>query len=632
MDGALLDRKVVHVADGELLSALRTDLPGLERFAAAAAAGDMEAAWESWKAYVGSYRERRTLPAPATARGDTDPGDLLAEADRIVRRDIKCWGGVRIRYGGEVDFSRNLPGSANYGFHYFGWIVPLAAAWRATRREKYAQAFVDIFRRWYLQRDLVRGDVPGYDAIWYELGTGARMPVFTDLYFSTLDSRAAGDPGYHRDMLKTALGHGRWLHAHETSYREGNWQMYGARGLLLTGLAFPEFRESGLWVRRALRWLLEHARRDVYADGCHKERAPHYHLGVAGSFRSAAALLDGRGDCAPQRRLLARTARLMYGWTAGVLTPTGHSPAVGDSEYDVPDPRLLPRRPAGASADLQASGFLVARSGRTRDALWFLANYGPWGGGHSHGEALAFQFWCHGRPLAVDCGRGISYDDPLHKTWYVTPYAHNMVVVDGAAPSVEGRRGRLLFHSRAGGAELIGLEHAGYAGIGVRHRRCFLIGVRRRYLAVFDFLRADDSDHLYEWVLNTPVRGIRAGAGRIAGRGLTVLSSDPGTVGTARLSTVRMCLPLEGRTTWGSPRPEGTNARFLARGGTLGLHFLLAPVESPRGVRFRVERMDGRSPYRLRVTAAAPGFEERWDVDCARGSLVRRTDPPSPVP
>jgi hypothetical protein len=147
--------------------------------------------------------------------------------------------------------------------------------------------------------------------------------------------------------------------------------------------------------------------------------------------------------------------------------------------------------------------------------------------------------------------------------------------------------------------------------------------MNRRYLVVLDFLRADDGDHRYEWVLNTPVRGVRAGVGVASGRGLTVLSSHPRAVGKARVTKVRMCLPMEGKTTWGSPRSEGTNVRFPARGGTMGMHFLLAPVDSSKGVRFLVESVDAKSPYRVRVTVAAPGFEDHWDLDCAKGTLRR---------
>jgi hypothetical protein len=625
VDKAALETRVKHIADRDLFAALRLDGPELAEVRAASRGEDPLAPWQAWREYLLAHRGRRTLAEPGEPVGAAQPRGVLQEADLVVRRDIKCWGGVRVRYPGEVDFSRNLAGSSNYGFHYFGWIVPLALAWRETGRERYARAFVEIFRQWYRQRDLVKGDIPSFDVIWYELGIGARLPVFAELYFATLGSGAARDPGYHRDMLKTVLGHGRLLYDYETVFRPGNFQVTASRSLLLAGLAFPELRESSRWVRRGMRYLVAHADRDVYADGCHKERSPHYHLGVAANMSSTAELARGRPDLAPGRRKLEETGRRMLRWTATIMTPSRHSPVVGDSEYDIPE-RAIEREgvalPGGASVDLPDSGFVVIRSGWKPGDLWFLLNYGPYGGGHSHAEALAFQLWSGGTPVAVDCGRGVNYDDPLHESWYVTPHAHNMVVVDGAAPSIPGRRGRFLFHARPTGAHFVGLEHTGYRELGVGHRRCFLLSTERRYLVVLDSLRARDQGHRYEWVLNTPVAGVRVGVGRATARGLTVLCAEPDAVDEVSTERVRMCLPLEGRSTWGLPRGQGTNLRFRWRGGSGARQFLVMPAASPAGVRFAVERT-GRSPGRMRVVVAAPGFEDRWLVDCGRGSVRR---------
>ncbi len=332
----MLETRVKHISDRGLIAALNPAIAGLEAVRGAARDPDPMAPWTAWRAYLLAHRDRRSLQPPEALADYAAVRDVIREADLVVRRDIACWGGIRIRYQGEVDFSRNLSGASNYGFHYFGWITPLARAWRETGDEKYARAFVEIFRQWYRQRDLVKGDIAAHDVIWYELGTGSRMPVLTSLYFATLESEAARDPAYHRDMLKTALGHGRWLHGHETSYRAGNWQVHGARGLLLVGLGFPEFRESSGWVKRGLSYTLAHAERDVYADGCHKERAPHYHLVVARHMVSSLQLVAAVKGIAGERRRLRDVGRRMLRWTATIMTPTRHSPTVGDSEYDVP--------------------------------------------------------------------------------------------------------------------------------------------------------------------------------------------------------------------------------------------------------------------------------------------------------
>ena len=653
MDRQYLDKKIKHITDADLFASLRLDLPGLKGVKSAVQKKDYLAASAAWRDALRA-RMKRTAP---DEEGDPDRASVLREADLVVARDIKCWGGVRIQYDGEIDFSRNLGGSSNYGFHYFGWIHPLASAYRLTRDEKYARAFVEIFMQWYRQRDLVKGDIPAHDVIWYELGCGARAHAFTNLYFSTLDSEAAQLPEFHLHMLKTLLGHARWVYAYETAYAAGNWQIYANSGLLRIGLSYPEFRDATRWVKRGLKWILAHTRRDVYPDGCHKERAPHYHLGVAGSFFNVYESLKGAKGVSVQRKQLGDTVNRMLSWTMSMMTPSGHSPTVGDSEYDIPqdtflrhglvlkNPELVwaskasaqeirkvskelgipkpvkPRAPARPSYHRKESGFAIVRSGWKEDDLSFALNYGPYGGGHSHAEALAFQMWAGGRPLAVDCGRGISYDDPLHRTWYVTPYAHNMVVVDGASPSVKGRKGRLLFWKTTKDTDFLGLTHTGYAEQGVGHRRCVLLNRPHRYAVVLDCLDAKSGGHHYEWVLNSPLIDFRMGQGRADSPSLSVVASSPEEIEGVQFSKVKMALPIKGRSTWGQAREDGMNLRFVKQGGPLDFHVLLMPLSRREEVQFTVTRPDPGSRHRLRVNVTTSGFRHAYSVDCSKGEV-----------
>ncbi len=658
MNKRYLDRKIKHITDADLFTSLRLDLPGLEGVKSAVQEKDYLAAGAAWRDHLAN-RVKEEEVEEAGWRGDLDRENVLREADLIVARDIKCWGGVRIQYDGEIDFSRNLGGSSNYGFHYFGWIAPLGPAYRLTRDEKYARAFVEIFMQWYRQRDLVKGDHPHLDVIWYELGCGARAHAFTNLYFTTIGSEAAASPEFHLHMLRTMLGHGRWVYAYETAYAAGNWQVYANSGLLKIGLSYPEFRDATRWVKRGLKWVVAHTRQDVYADGCHKERAPHYHLGVADSFFDIYRSLAGVRGVSAQRRKIGDAVGRMLSWTVSMTIPSGHSPTVGDSEYELPQgqflraglvlgkPELLwaskapgkeikkvarevgvkkiakPRAPARPTYHRKESGFIIVRSGWREDDLYFALNYGPYGGGHSHAEALAFQMWADGRPLAVDCGRGVSYDDPLHQTWYKTPYAHNMVIVDGAAPSIKGRRGRLLFWKTKGDVDFLGLTHTGYAEQGVGHRRYVLLNRSRGYAVLLDLLSAKSGEHQYEWTLNSPLLDFRMGRGRAVSPGLCVAASEPEQIEGVRFSKVKMALPLEGRSTWGQDREDGTNLRFVRRGGSLAFHVLLMPLTGQEDVRFAVTQSDPKSRHRLRVGVATSRFRHEYAVDCSKGDVTK---------
>jgi hypothetical protein len=652
MDNAYLEKRIKHIEDEDLFASLKVGLPALNSVRKAFEQDGPDAGSVRWAKVLAQRLKRSGTPAGAKiTREDFSSDRIIEEADLVVARDIKCWGGVRIKYKGEIDFSKNLGGSSNYGFHYCGWLSPLNAAYDLTGDEKYARAFVEIFTQWYNQRDLVVGDRDSLDVIWYELGCN-RARVFKSHYFSMLNSMALQNPEFHLIMLKTILGHGRWLYQHQTEYRSGNWQVFGAQTLTGIGLSFPEFKDSGRWVRRGLKWILEHTRRDVVGDGCHKERAPHYHLGVVNSFWDVYTSLVGVRGVKKQRDKIAETMERMLLWTHGMSTPSGHSPTVGDSEYDIPQAqyltvglatgnqqllwasgasaseirdkaeqlsirkRLRPKRPAEASVHHDASGFAVVRSGWGPEDFYFNVNYGPYGGGHSHSEALAFQMWARGRPLAVDCGRGVSYDDPLHRTWYTQVHAHNTVAVDGKGPSIKGRRGRLCFWEKKGNAELVGFTHRGYEEVGVGHRRCFLLNRAQQYAVVLDFLTCDSDKHSYEWILNTPEK-VKVSKGMAVGQGLTVI--EAGAVGKLKKSSATMALPLAGKSTWGLKREKGTNLRIAKEGGSLEFQVLIASQEH---VTFSTCSIDSRSRYKIRIDVDGDEFQHKYELDCRKGLFL----------
>ena len=640
-----LETRVKHISDEDLFASLKPSIAELREVRAAANHRDWAAAYTAWRAYL---KTRLGQPSSdlggESAREKFDEQEVLAEADLVVQRDIKCWGGIRIQYAGEVDFARNLGGASNYGFHYFGWITPLKHAYRLTGEEKYAQTFVDIFTQWRRQRDLARGDIQNLDVIWNELGC-KRARAFCDLYFATIHAKAAHHVDYHRMMLKTILGHGRWLHRHQQAYRAGNWQVYGAQTLCALGRSFPEFKEASRWLKRGVKWIVAHTQRDVYADGCHKERAPHYHLGVVKSSYDVYRVLIGVDAVATQREKLGQALETMLLWTLSISTPSGHSPAIGDSEYDAPQNHYLQiglaRRnphlvwaaqalglntpvsacpPTYASINQQPSGFWIVRSGWGPEDFYFAINYGPHGGGHSHREALAFQLWAHGRPLAVDCGRGVSYDDPLHKPWYCSTDAHNMISVDHQAPGRKGGKGRLRFWRQQGPIDFAAFTHNGYQSLGVAHRRCLLLNRERQYAIVFDFLTSA-ANHIYHWLLNSPL-ALRAQEDGAAAPGFRVLCADSPTLSDIQISTVKMALPIEGRSTWGVEREDGSHLQLTRLGQSIEFAVLLASTDSPGDVQLEVQNTHSKSRYQRTVHITIDQQQDRYLLDCRTGALL----------
>jgi hypothetical protein len=195
--------------------------------------------------------------------------------------------------------------------------------------------------------------------------------------------------------------------------------------------------------------------------------------------------------------------------------------------------------------------------------------------------------------------------------------------VDGAAPSVKGRRGRLLFWKTKRDVDFFALTHAGYAEQGVQHRRCVLLNRPHRYAVLLDHLSAKSGEHQYEWTLNSPLLDFRMERGRAVSPGLCVAASEPEEIEGVRFSKVRMALPLEGRSTWGQEREDGTNLRFVRRGGSLAFHVLLMPLAGPEEVWFAVTPSDPRSRHRLQVSVATSRFRHDYAVDCSKGDVAK---------
>ena len=132
-------------------------------------------------------------------------------------------------------------------------------------------------------------------------------------------------------------------------------------------------------------------------------------------------------------------------WWITMLAPTGEIPAINDSHRGLFPTKLLrdgaelfgksdvysvlrnlfgeKRRgneplPKFPSRHMPASGFSVMRTDWTPDALYLTVNYGPFAGFHSHFDLLDFELYAYGKPLAVDAGIGLTYDDPLYNPWY----------------------------------------------------------------------------------------------------------------------------------------------------------------------------------------------------------------------
>jgi hypothetical protein len=449
---------------------------------------------------------------------------LVAEAESLFDR---------------VDVTGSTLGrSATYGWHYLGWIRPLARAWSATGERRFAERFVELFTEWDKRRDDVRGEWPSLDPIWYSLGIAVRGAVILEALELIED---LPDDVWAR-MVKVLIGGARWSFDEHDSYRTGNWQLACVARLYQVANAFPGAAGSPAWRERATERLLEHLDRDFTSDGGHSERSAGYHTFCLELLQTCAAIGVASGDASISGN---PRLRLSHGWLGEMTVALGFTLPFQDTSVDWPglamlrgaalcsSPELLslseswlgadwsrevellppslrvrlpqPVTPLGEkdsaaalrdSVHLDSSKYITLRCSEGAKGLSLTLNYGPRITheleSHSHFAALDFVLSDGTGELLWEAGTPDSYDDPHYHDWFRATRAHNVVVL-GGRDIASDHRAVIDDLSLGGDIETISGHHDGYP---VRVlRKLSLVRRDPAYLVVDDALgsHADDA-------------------------------------------------------------------------------------------------------------------------------------------
>ena len=581
-DPTFVKEKIREISDSDLWTSLDFTLSGLAGVRHAAFRRDYQDAARKWAEYWRSKHQPvyvtetqlllldtdmlTDVPSfrSTMARSQEDRDTILTRARMILDNAIQAWGDSVVQFGEEVDFNREIGQSGKYGFHYWYWCRPLLMAWLLTGEKRYPRKFEELFNEWYDQRNSITGFFPDLNVVYYELGLGVRNRLFIEFY---LQHSGRWSLKTHTRFLKTMLAAGRWLYELERweGYRPGNWQIHGSYMLSQIAMVFPEFRESREWLRMGLLRMSQHLDKDFFADGGHSERCPrNYTLATYLSFRNLAYLLDVyrvRRDFADRiRSTMGRT----IDWWIALITPTGEVPAINDSHrglfptrilkdgakiFNKPDVYGILRNlfherdkanaplPPFTSRHMPASGFSVMRSDWTPEALYLSVNYGPAAGFHTHFDLLDFELYAYAKPLAIDAGLGLTYDDPLYESWYRSSRAHNMVVVNDSNITRENHQGENVRWGSTRSLDYFSGDHSGYERFGVRERRQIAF-VKPSYWFVLDDLNCSRSGDTLSWYFHSPTSLEPSGEGFMS-------ASAPG------ISVLPVGRPLPSRTGMG---------------------------------------------------------------------------------
>ena len=451
--------------------------------------------------------------------GEATP-EVLEQARKIAGGTVFFYGTTPVAVGlKDIDWTgghihhQEWPAQLNRFFH----LRPLAAAYRATRDERFAQA-----ARAYIE-DWLRGDPyatatalrPGDNTLNMSIrlgsshngGWGGTLPVFL--------ASPAFDDAFTDRILQSMSAQADFLSRHLTA--TGNWRISQLDALVFTALRFPFLENASRLLDTGVTGLRNALATQFLPDGVHVERTPGYAdwmTDVAASYLEIARLFPATDAHVDPQRLVRS---LDYSAQSELF-------GVNDSHAPERDPKVFSglRRRTEAIARLKLdgppeppldqvfpnAGQVFTRTGWAPGADYIAFDASSWGGGHSHLSRLSFVFRSGGRALVMDPGI-FTYEmsDP-RGAYGKSTAAHSTLNLGGRNQS--GADAQLL---RAGFTRECALIHARYqgaywegsyewsfrkgrgAGVWGDHERV-LFWVKGQYLLVLDSMAADSGQEI----------------------------------------------------------------------------------------------------------------------------------------
>jgi uncharacterized heparinase superfamily protein len=444
------------VAAAAALPAARLDHPGLGRVAA--------------------LRER--LAEPAASRRVAD--DALAGRFSFLSQP-KSFGEQIAWFDPALDSGTRLWKTL---LHEFPYALDLAWAARATGDARYRVRCLALMRSWSAEATLGR---PGFARDSWNARAVATRLVNWALAAHVLGLRERDEDGA---FIAGAVSlHGDFLARNLELDIRANHLLRDAVGLVFA------HELVGAWPG-ALALLEGQLDEQVLADGCHYERAPHYHAIALQDLLEVRALLAERSP-----PWLARAIARMAGFLAYLLPHDGELPLFGDTWHGEPPPRRLlaeagATEPPAPGAPERASGLVVLRAG-TVHAVIRAGPHGPdFQLGHAHADLLSFEASVGERRLVTDTGTGVYDAGPVRDRLRSTA-AHNTVQLDGAelleawGSFRSGRRGRarVVARGRTGAVEWVHAAHDAWSFLPGRPRHDRLLAASAERLWVLDLVR-----------------------------------------------------------------------------------------------------------------------------------------------
>ncbi|HOZ49123.1 MAG TPA: alginate lyase family protein [Candidatus Hydrogenedentes bacterium] len=490
---------------GELFDKLDLTRPGIEAVKERVDAGQRE---EALAALLAHYRA-------ACPRDPITGGGPFETADRTVHHVFQ-WGPYEpADYGQDIHWEWDPRGDIEWvaAVYRFYWAAPLADAYRATRDEKYAQAFVDLTRDWIAKHPLEDHEKTHYvytnwrGFAWLDIQTGIRATQLCQA-FRVFVHAEAFTPEFLGVFLASLYDH-QVKTEHLPMGVVHNKAVFEQRGFINIAYTFPEFKDARRWMELAMGRVRENFLAQTTSDGVQREWSAGYHLGV---LRDAVEIMERMKafDIEVPQDYQDRI-RAMYDYIFAMAAPDLSFPMFGDAGRAYPspekridmelysklvaaselldDPKYKARAvldaenlPAQTSYAFHEAGMYALRNQWGPDQVYLALHCSPPAiSGHDQPDNGTFELWAYGRWLMTDSGYYTYGHDPEARAWHRQTRAHQTLTLDGKDTKVGGRE--LLWQVGGDGPDVLVVENASYEGL--THRRTVWF-VGKRFFVLLD--------------------------------------------------------------------------------------------------------------------------------------------------
>jgi hypothetical protein len=401
----------------------------------------------------------------------------------------------------------------------FGWALPLARAYAATRDSVFLEAWREHVA------DFIEYNPPEFGPHWLNaMEVSLRMVHWCralDLLMSSTECFTPEDPFFKR-FFRSLYDHGRyvWRYLEWTPRGRTNHYLANLVGLFTLSVYLPELKGSREMRRFAILELTREIEVQTDAEGFQYEASTAYHHFVTQMYAFLSAVDETHG-LELGSRFHGRVGQMLR-VDEKVRGPWNLDPRIGDDDsgefLHSPDSMDTLRRwfpfslsaPSNQSFALETAGIYTLISGPLR----CFVNCGPNGqegvGGHGHNDKLSVVIQFKDLPVVVDAGTGCYSADLKLRDEFRNTAAHNTIMIDGREqnPLADWRKLDDVAHAKClewdpnGDPVVFKGEHQGFLNQGgAVHRRSIKLNARTCRLEFEDEL-ISTGEHEVVWRLH----------------------------------------------------------------------------------------------------------------------------------